>query len=111
VKTAGRLMKHAQYYWLLLAEGHLTRQLFRGDSAADLGAAGTDWIGRGGRKEIGGRDGEESEKSLAMTPCGLYSYREEADLAVPPAIGVARDEKLPNADTSGGGRVHDRSVR
>jgi hypothetical protein len=29
VKTGGRLMKHARYYWLLLAEGHLTRRRFR----------------------------------------------------------------------------------
>ena len=29
VKTAGRLVKHAWYYWLLLAESHLTRRLFR----------------------------------------------------------------------------------
>ena len=28
VKTGGRLIKHARYFWLLLAEGHLTRQLF-----------------------------------------------------------------------------------
>ncbi|MGD0520319.1 MAG: hypothetical protein ABSA48_03585 [Terracidiphilus sp.] len=25
VKTGGRLAKHAQYDWLMLAEGHLTR--------------------------------------------------------------------------------------
>jgi hypothetical protein len=25
----GRLVKHARYYWLLLAEGHLNRQRFR----------------------------------------------------------------------------------
>jgi Transposase DDE domain group 1 len=30
VKTGGRLIKHARYYWLLLAESHLTRQLFGG---------------------------------------------------------------------------------
>jgi hypothetical protein len=30
VKTGGRLVKHACYYWLLLAEGHLTRQRFGG---------------------------------------------------------------------------------
>ncbi|HLM79200.1 MAG TPA: IS1380 family transposase [Terriglobales bacterium] len=30
VKTGGRLVKHARYYWLLLAEGHLTRRLFAG---------------------------------------------------------------------------------
>jgi len=28
VKTGGRLVKHARYFWLLLAEGHLTRRLF-----------------------------------------------------------------------------------
>jgi len=30
VKTWGRLIKHARYYWLLLAESHLTRRLFGG---------------------------------------------------------------------------------
>ena len=30
VKTGGRLVKHARYYWLLLAESHLTRRLFGG---------------------------------------------------------------------------------
>jgi hypothetical protein len=28
VKTGGRLVKHARYHWLLLAESHLTQQLF-----------------------------------------------------------------------------------
>jgi hypothetical protein len=28
VKTGGRLVKHARYYWLLLAEGHLTQRVF-----------------------------------------------------------------------------------
>jgi hypothetical protein len=28
VKTGGRLIKHARYFWLLLAESHLTRGLF-----------------------------------------------------------------------------------
>jgi hypothetical protein len=27
-KTGGRLVKHARYYWLLLAESHLTKRLF-----------------------------------------------------------------------------------
>jgi len=30
VKTRGRTIKHARYYWLLLADGHLTRWLFGG---------------------------------------------------------------------------------
>src|SRR6202049_247019 len=29
VKTGGRLVKHARYYWLMLAESHLTRRVFR----------------------------------------------------------------------------------
>jgi hypothetical protein len=29
VGRSGRLVKHARYYWLLLAEGHLTRRVFR----------------------------------------------------------------------------------
>jgi hypothetical protein len=28
VKTGGRLVKHARYYWLMLTESHLTRRLF-----------------------------------------------------------------------------------
>ena len=28
VKTGGRLVKHARYYWLLLAASHLKRRLF-----------------------------------------------------------------------------------
>ena len=28
VKTRGRLVKYARYYWLLLAEGHLHRRPF-----------------------------------------------------------------------------------
>lgn len=27
MKTAGRLVKHTLYYWLLLAKSHLTRRL------------------------------------------------------------------------------------
>jgi hypothetical protein len=28
VKTGGRLVKHARYYWLMLAKSYLTRRLF-----------------------------------------------------------------------------------
>jgi hypothetical protein len=30
MKMGGRLIKHARYYWLLLAESHLARRLFGG---------------------------------------------------------------------------------
>ena len=37
VKTGGRLIKHARYYWLLLAESHLTRRIF-GDMLRKIAA-------------------------------------------------------------------------
>jgi hypothetical protein len=37
VKTGGRLVKHAWYYWLMLAESHLTRRLF-GSMVRRIGA-------------------------------------------------------------------------
>jgi hypothetical protein len=37
MKTGGRLVKHARYYWVLLAEGHLNRKLF-GEMLARLAA-------------------------------------------------------------------------
>jgi hypothetical protein len=30
VKTGGRLVKRARYYWMILAESHLTKRLFAG---------------------------------------------------------------------------------
>ena len=57
VKTGGRLVKHARYYWLLLAEGHLMRRVF----AADLGAALAGGVSPGGYRP-GRTDGEEKER-------------------------------------------------
>jgi hypothetical protein len=48
VKTGERLVKHARYYWPLLAEGHLTRAGVRCDSPADLGAALAGGVSPGG---------------------------------------------------------------
>jgi len=45
VKTGGRLVKHARYYWLLLAESHLTRRLFGGMLQEDCDAAVASGIG------------------------------------------------------------------
>ena len=41
VKTGGRLVKHARYYWLLLAEGHLESAAVRSDAGPDHGATAT----------------------------------------------------------------------
>ena len=35
--TGGRLIEHARYHWLLLAESHLTRRLF-GSMVGRIGA-------------------------------------------------------------------------
>ena len=45
-KTGGRLVKHARYYWLLLAESHLTRRLFGSMGTADRVAASASGIGQ-----------------------------------------------------------------
>jgi hypothetical protein len=40
MKTGGRLVKHARYYWLLLAEPHLNRRLFGGMLEGAAGIVG-----------------------------------------------------------------------
>jgi len=57
VKTGGRLVKHARYYWLRLAEGHLTRRVF---AAFSGGSGGCPWVSPGGHG-TGRTDGEEKE--------------------------------------------------
>lgn len=55
VKTGGRLVKHARYYWLLLAESHLTRRPVRNDAPAYLGAASRNGLRRGECNKAAGR--------------------------------------------------------
>jgi hypothetical protein len=66
VKTGGRLVKHARYYWLLLAESHLTRRLFGAmvQRIAVLPVPAGQSLAAGRRKsgQGKGRDGEVSEK-------------------------------------------------
>ena len=50
LKTGGRLVKHARYYWLLLAETHLTRGCL-GYGAADCGLANAGGWGRRWQKK------------------------------------------------------------
>jgi Transposase DDE domain group 1 len=57
VKTGGRLVKHARYDWLLLAESGRTRRLFWGDSTPDCRATGGDRVGGIGRQEADRRGG------------------------------------------------------
>jgi hypothetical protein len=68
VKTGGWLVKHARYYWLMLAESHLTKPPFAGDGAADGGFTAASRVGLASRRNQPGQTeevGEEvSEKSL-----------------------------------------------
>jgi len=55
VKTGGRLVKHSRYYWLLLAESHLTRRLCSSGSGRCPcrpvdGRALPETVGKSGRK-------------------------------------------------------------
>jgi hypothetical protein len=62
VKTGGRLIKHARYYWLLLAESHLTQRVF-GAMVRRIGVlpVPTGWGAaegkQTGRRKEGGRKG------------------------------------------------------
>ncbi|MGO9240183.1 MAG: transposase [Bryobacteraceae bacterium] len=49
VKTGGRLIKHARYYWLMLAESHLPpdQAAIRKHGTADRGAGGGDRVAGG----------------------------------------------------------------
>ena len=44
MKTGGRLVKHARYYWLLLAEGTSEPAAVWRHAAEDLGAACAGWL-------------------------------------------------------------------
>jgi len=55
----GRLVQHARYYWLLLAERHLTAVWEHG--GADRCAAAADWIGAAAGKRIGRNQGRRRD--------------------------------------------------
>jgi hypothetical protein len=68
VKTGGRVVKHARYYWLLWAESHLTRRLFGAICRKDrrfAGAGGIDAIE--GAAKSGGQDVEAAELYMECT--------------------------------------------
>jgi hypothetical protein len=89
VKTGGRLIKHARYYWLLLAESHLTRRLFGSmlgriaalPSPADERAqSGADF------NDNAGAQGKVSAKSIGQTALSAVGRSPDAK---PPPSGAA----------------------
>jgi Transposase DDE domain group 1 len=89
VKTGSRLVRHARYYWLLLAEGHLSRRLFgsmlrmiaalplpdgkltctEGKRALGSHPVGKcQWLGRLGRTKPAQRLGRTAKTSRTTTP-------------------------------------------
>ena len=89
VKTGGQLVKHARYYWLLLAEGHLHRRLFS-DMLRRLWALPLPGRVEGNRlTDIWRRDGDEPGSVGKMFPkngsgvdaagdCGAWELDERA---------------------------------
>jgi len=75
VKTGGRLVKHARYYWLLLAESHLTRRLF-GSMLQRIWALP---VPAGSRARVAG---DRLSEERAQDGCGV---RKHVEGAVPPA--------------------------
>jgi hypothetical protein len=70
VKTGGRLIQHARYYWLLLAESRLTRRLFgsmaRRIAALPLPTGLSGAVGRGSRVEVVEGRGEKEVRKGVM---------------------------------------------
>ena len=67
VKTGGRLVKHARYYWLLLAESHLTRRFICQHAGADRWTVASVGMAQAATPKkpipISARKGEVSEKA------------------------------------------------
>ncbi len=82
VKTGGRLIKHARYCWLLLAEGHLTRRLFGVmlqripalPSPAGQASRGPDQTSVT-REEEEGNVSEDWVATAAVAGCGTLGWR------------------------------------
>ena len=83
VKTAGRLIQHARYYWLLLAENHLTRHLFSGmlqkiGGASVAGGLGCSLGAADSADEIGGQRDECARTAVEkhhFPPAGIKAGR------------------------------------
>src|ERR1039457_3205212 len=69
VKSGGRLVKHVRYYWLMLAESHLTRRLFGSIVAAEGGPAGVSRMLCGaGKSKLGEGGGAERRLTNPIKP-------------------------------------------
>jgi hypothetical protein len=64
VKTGGRLIKHARYYWLLLAESHLTRRLFGGMPGSRALPSPAGYGGLQSATDFGDEIGRQRDKCL-----------------------------------------------
>ena len=72
MNTGGRLVKHARYCWLPLAESHLTRRLFGGmmrriDALPVLAGVGPGGLQTKNLGKEGGGDGQVSLESIGTT--------------------------------------------
>jgi hypothetical protein len=78
-KTGGRLIKHARYYWLLLAESHLTRRLFGGMLRRIVALHG----GGGIRRAQSGANFDDDARSAGKSVCGIVPKKSNSRRCVP----------------------------
>jgi hypothetical protein len=87
-------VKHARYYWLLLAESHLTRQLFKEYGAADRGAVASGGIAEAvAERSIQSQEGTEGclkrpDGKAVVSSCGT---RVGPDGTVSRVLGPAKE--------------------
>jgi LmbE family N-acetylglucosaminyl deacetylase len=102
VKISRRLTKHAGYYWLLLAESHLTRRLFWSHAAANLGPfklmcvlahPDDESLGTGGTLAKYAAEGVETHV-VSATRGERGRFGETGEKAPPEVVGRARDREL-----------------
>ncbi len=100
MKTGGRLVKHAHYYWLLLAAGHLTRRLVGGmlrrmtRCRCRLGKDGS----QSKSVEIERKTERCWEKSLHSEAIGNSSMPRQVKSGLFLGVGSRRDEKSSEAE-------------
>jgi len=109
VKTGGRLIKHARYSWLLLAESHLTRRLF-GSMVWRIAALplptgmGVAAGKQSTRREEG--DGKVYDKSPEITGLSLFVAEAGTTDHLPGGGRVPQDGNHEGHGSDGGRRVY-----
>jgi hypothetical protein len=98
VKTGGRSVKHARYYWLLWAESHLTEAALRGDGGKDRALP----VPTGQTQAMGAAKSGGQEARVRLDVCGMRWKDRISRFWVFPA---GRQLRLARAKMASGGRM------